>query len=565
MKWLCILPLLFYAPLLGGFSPAQKGKILYALHIGETKKALDAYLEGVDETKTQDFDLLSEIAKMLIEKGARSSDPETQLLSIFGASIALDSTLLPIFEIGLNSKQMLTQLAALDGLINLHDDEADLLIHQALSSPFLLVRLEAAYKLSAKNDPNIAGHMQALALKVPPPILPLFPQILVQLQYPSATRMLRQLLTDSDVQVRIESIRFIAKEKRDDFLPQIQRQLTSPNRGEQEACALALGQLDDHSSLPSLRQLAKASEIEVRLAALASLVTLGETETIEGIIEIASQKNLFAAVLLGELGNGCGKERIEKIVQCLENLLQETDYSIRLNAMLALLKLKRLPKGAPLSEFLIRDARDLGMIINRSPGRGLAAASVHPSATCLTKRHPGMIAQTQLIKEEILRETLEQSEEVFLETVATIFQHNETTLIPLSVELLCNHKSERALNFLKKMEQKAGAPFIRTYCTLALYYAGEEEGYGKKIITWLDQEKSLPPIRFREDKIASDPDRMTSYTLSPEETSRLMILALELLLKKESEAGVSALVKMMCHDTSKNKYAIAGLLIKGVE
>src|ERR1700722_10994356 len=143
---------------------------------GETKKAFDLYLEK-QKVASHDYDLLREMGMALLKQGAKSGDKEVVLLSLFETSIASNPDLLPIFAAGIESKELPIQLASIAGLAELQDDEADLLLAKALSSPFLLTRFEAAFTLAQKNDPVVFGHLQSLLTKVPSELRPLFPQI----------------------------------------------------------------------------------------------------------------------------------------------------------------------------------------------------------------------------------------------------------------------------------------------------------------------------------------------------------------------------------------------------
>ena len=155
MKKIFILLCSLALPAFGSLPPEISGKILYLIHKHETAKALSCYLE---EAKEPDFALLQQIGSRLIEEGAKSDDPETMIMTLFGAGISTSPDLLPALKKGIQSKELKHQLTALNFLGKLHDDEADQLIQQALSSP-LLARYRkrpnrSLHRLSRRSKPR---------------------------------------------------------------------------------------------------------------------------------------------------------------------------------------------------------------------------------------------------------------------------------------------------------------------------------------------------------------------------------------------------------------------------
>ncbi len=546
------------------FSKEERGQILFFLHKEQTSKAFNLYLQKQSENSCHDFDLLREMGMMLLMQGAKSRNKEIQLLSLFGASIASNTDLLPIFEKGIESNEMTIQLAALAGLAELQDDQADLLLIRALSSTFLLTRFEAAYTLAQKNDAAVLLHLHSLLTKVPTQLRPLFPQILVKLKGPAATHLLKQLLNDVEVDVKIETIRYAAKEGRDDLLPQIQSLATSPNHGQQEACLFALGRLQDTSSLPLLRHVANFKEGELKIAAAASLFSLGEESAIDSILKEAGKENPFAIILLGKIGSKVSSEKRAEILASLEALSKSPNATLRFNCGVALLGLREDIALGVLKEFILSSHRGSGILPVRSAGQTLTSFRVIPSAELVTKQFPDLISQTTKVKIALLNDALELSEDLFLKLAEAIFASSETVLIPHVIELLCHHKNERIMQFFLKEQQKAGAPLVRNFCLLALYRLGEEKATEDQIIALIEREQKTALIRLKEEKTKSK-KRLSHYLLSPEESSLLLLSALELLVSKQNEKGITALVRVMTDGHPNNKYPLAGFLIKGTE
>ena len=151
----------------------------------------------------------------------------------------------------------------------------------------------------------------------------------------------------------------------------------------------------------------------------------------------------------------------------------------------------------------------------------------------------------------------------FLQTARLIFDHHQYDLVPLLIELLINHRSENAIALLKEMQQKAGAPLIRNYCTLALYRLNIEGPYEETLLKWVKDEKNHPIIRFREEK--REKKNPSRYEFTPEETSQFLISAFETLATKQNQKGREALIHAIANGNEKNKYALAGLLMRMIE
>jgi HEAT repeat protein len=541
-------------PLIAAFPMEVSGPMLYFLHRGETEKAFKGYLDYVHEGYSHDFSLLQQAAKALLEQGADSQDPETKLLCMFGAGVAASTDLLPILEKGIRSEDMRTQLISLTYLARQQDDEADLILLEALSSPFLITRLEALLHLAKKNHPAVLGHLYSLAVKVPALARSVFAQIAVHLEGMEASRFLHKLLNDEEETVRTETILTLAEQHRDDFLPYLRTLAAGASHLQQEAIAVAFGAFKDLHALERLKELATNKNEAVKLAAAISLCELGERSYLDLVESAAKNGSLFAISGLGKLEEGKGT---------LVKLLAHQDRDVRLNANLALLKQRDRCSLDNLEELLFDNGHDLGYWRVTSGGGGLKAWKIVSSASHQEKNYPGLKEQTVLLREQILTQCLEFEEEDLLKVAGLIFGKKQHVLIPLLVELLENKKSEAIVRFLKDGQRKAGAPLIRNYCTLALYRLREEGPYEEELISWVKARGGEQLIRFRED---ADPSPFSGpHELTPEETSRFLIEAFEALASAQNQAGIDALVHTIAHGNPKNRYALAGLLLRTTE
>ncbi len=537
---------------LGQLSPQTSAQILYLIHHGDTKTGLNRYLESIQDGQEHDYALLQQAGINLLEQGASSSDIEVQMMCLLGAGVSLCPPLLPILEKGLQSNNLQAQLVSLNFLSMLNDDEADHIFLQALSSPFLLTRLEACFQLSKKNHPAVLEHLQSLIIKVPEPVRPLFAQIVVNLDSNSANQMMRQLLSDGDLITRCEAITAVANAKRDDFLTQIRILASQTQVIQQECAAMALGALKDRSSLEILRFLTTSRQKTVRLAAAYSLYQLGEKNALS-VIE-AEKDDIYAVALSGKISTVESKER-------LANYAQEAERDVKLNAVLGLLA-QRDPRCLPyLKEILLSQKRDIGYIRSGSPGGSIKVWKTVVSASHKQKIYPAILSESMGLREQLLLMTIDFDEKAFLDLAKTVFEEDIHSLVPVTLELLSNHRSTEAIALLKEQLNNP-SEFIKTYCNLTLFKLGEEGPYERNLITWVQKCQGTIMIRFKEEKST---ERQSKFKLAPEEQSRLLIEVFETLAQTQNRAGIEALVHAIAEGHAQNRYALAGLLIRTTE
>lgn len=543
-----------FSALLSVFPIEVSGPILYLLHRGEAEKAFSSYLEYAHEKNRHDFSLLQQAAKVLIEEGMTLKDKEITQLCMFGAGIGTSTDLLPILSKGVKSADLKIQLIAISYLSKMHDDEADEILLDALSSPFLLARLEALFELSKKNHPAVLSHIHSLAVKVPEEIHPLFSKIAINLDSLDATRYIKSKLADASLPVRIETILAIAEQGREDFLPQIRTLSCAPSYVQLESCAMAFGKLKDYHALNRLKELAQHQEEAVKLSASLSLFELGERGYLNNIKNLAQKGSQFAIYALGQLREGA---------ELLIELTDSKERDVRLNAMLALLNQHNSQALPLIEEFLIDDGKEIGFWQVSSPGGTLKIWKTIPSASHQSKYYPNLLAQTAIFKEELLAQCIDFEEDDFLKIARKIFEKQEHALIPTLMQLLLNRKSEKVVAFLKEGYKKAGAPLIRNYCMLALYRLNENGPYEEQLIRWIKEWGKVELIRFKDEN--DNPSFKERHDLTPEESSRFLVDACETLALSQTESAIEALIHTIAHGNPKNRYALAGLLILTTE
>lgn len=533
-------------------------RVLFLMQAGHSTDALTLYKEHVKETGRHDYELLQNIGLLLLEQGYRTGDPETQLLTLYGAGLALHERVLPLLEEGLSNSHPELQLISLNFLSRYQSSEGDEAINQALASNYLIIRLEAAYQLAKKRSPLGVAQGESLMCKVVPELLPLFPQIFAAAGTADAMAILRKLLNNSDNNTRLAAIQSIAEHKRDDLLPTIRTLATHHNGPQQEACAHTLGLFKDELSANKLEVLSTAASSNVRLAAWLALYRMGRLHVKESIENLAKTEDLFAITALGSIP---GSEDL------LYELSQSSSPQVRINANLALLKRKDRRCLRALADVLLKDSRDLAIVITHSPGKTLISYKLIPSAKQNLSDNPVGLEMALQMREEIVLQALELPEDDFLKLAQLLFDVRQQDLVPVVVESLASLHTPKAIAVLKQYHQKAGAPLIRNYCNLTLYKLKEEGPYAEHLCKWVATQQQTELIKFRPilPLGAQELDKASAYQLTPQETSRLLIEAFAAFTERQDETGINALIDAIQNGQTKNRYTLAGLLVRAAQ
>ncbi len=532
-------------------------QIAYLVQSKQVPAAIDLYDTYHKARTSHDFELLQRLGILLLEQGIRSTDVETQVLSLYGASIAGHQSSIDILEEGIKSPYFESQMAATRFLAQLQDDRCDRLLIKAMNSPFLMVRMEAGFHLATRKHLKAVGQIEALMYRIPHPYWAYFPQYFALMGTNDAISILRHLMEDPMSHVRVQAILNAARYGRDDLLPKIRAHATHAHVDEQEACALALGFLKDSKSIPQLKKLSAAPDISVRLAALQALYLLGDNDAVASITTLALENNLFAITLLGEIPGS--QEPLAKLVT-------SRDPQIKFNAAFALLKQRDGRALRPLEYFLIKDAHDTGYQPQVSPGTGFVSWKVVSSVQEQAKSSFfDLLGITLQLREEIVARSVELPESDFLHLSRLIFETRQFDLIPLVCSLLENHRSPGAINLLKEKAHTAGAPLIRAYCNLSLLRLKEEGPYEEAVRAALTSMKSTELIQFRPDVPLELRTAISPHQLTPEETSRFLIEAYQTLADRHDEKGIEILLSALKEGNPKNRYVLAGLLAHALQ
>lgn len=291
----------------------------------------------------------------------------------------------------------------------------------------------------------------------------------------------------------------------------------------------------------------------VQLAALHSLFLLGDDKAAHYIAKEAKKENIFAISLLAEIP---GQE------ETLAALLPHDSMQVRFNAALALLQRKDARSVPVLLEFLIRDSRDLGFQVQQSTGSSMRSWKVLPSSSHRAENSFYDIrALTLALKELILMESIELPEPDFLTLAGYVFMTKQHDLVPRLVSLLETLRTPNAIALLQKQSLAAGAPLIRTYCNLALLRIGEPGPYKQLIQEFVKQSRSHELIRFRSAlpwnlRLVESP-----YSLTPEESSALLIHSYETLASLQEPETIDFLLEALELGNPQNRPVLAGILL----
>jgi HEAT repeat protein len=534
-----------------GFGIAQPGLLMFQIQQGESERALKLYQESYTATGVHDFELLHQIGLALLDYGYRQKDPESQLFALFGASVSAHEDAYYILEECTKSRFEPIQLIALQALAKFQTEKADLLLMHALGSPSLAVRYEAVKLLCKKKHLQATAQAASLLYKSKKMFWPIYPPLFAMIGDEQSTRILRKLLTDPSDKVHLSAILSIAKYGRDDLIPQIRQLSSQSNYVQQEACAFTLGQLKDEDSIPLLQRIAHSSHATTALAADIALYQLGNAPSIKEIEKKAEQGNLFAIRALGEF---------PEHHQVLLSLLTRPDLQVRYNVIVSLLR-QHHPKGLELiSELIVKDRRDLAFTVQTSPGMTMKAIKGTSSSSQILKKDIGAFVENLEFKQMLLEEISLQSEESLIAIADRIFQRQQNELVPLTTHLLEELGTDRAIRCLKNHQQQLGAPLIRNYCNLALYHLKEPGVYGEQLAQWVKQQSQTQLIQLK----PGDPwdlDR-EYYTLTEAETSHLLIEAVQAFADNQDSLGIDALIEAIASGNPKNRYALAGLLLR---
>ncbi len=550
--------LLFLLPSYLAAEPLQKNgnHITYLIKTHKYETAIELYQKQKKER--HDFELLEQMAQIILEQGAKSSNPEEQLISIAAAASVGMVPQTEILLSGITSSNPHVALATIRLLSQVQDDKCEQLLSRAMASPFLPIRMEAAYQMAIRKHRAISGHIEALMNRLPPPFRVYFPEFFALIGSTDAISTLKRMIDDPIRDVRIEALLASARFGRDDLLPVIRRHAAVGL--ELETCAYALGALKDSSSAPLLRALTENADASVQLAAIKALSLLGDSSYLPKVSALAKSGNLFAINLLGENLNAPGSEEI------LLSLSSSKNPSERLDALIALLNRKDARCLPGLYDFLLEDSSNLAIYPSFSSGRSLLMWKIAPSARQLEKKTGyAYEGQSWSVREQLLRQCRDLPEDAFLEVAEKVFAKNQVQLIPTTVLLLEKMRTEKTRELLKANANRVGAPLIRNYCTLALFRMKEPGNYREILLRFVQDNKKQELFQFKPPVARNPLIPSAQFELQPEESSRLLLETYEALSETHDEKVLDLLLEVFKEGSEINRCLLAGALLKTLQ
>lgn len=534
----------------------DKSHLLYLLHKNQINRCINNYQIQCYETKRQDFSILEQIGLTLIERGIDSEDKEVKMLSLLGAGLSSHTSAIGILEKGIYSNEPELQMLALHFLSKTEDIRVDEFLSQAMRSRFLPIRMEAAFHMAEKKHAHAIGQIEALMYRLPPYFKPFFPQLFAINGSREAVSLLKKFLNDTNVYVRIETISALMQQQRDDFLPTIRKRLIASGSAEKEICALAVGLFQDKESVHELEKLTLSKNPEISLSAMKSLYHLGKSGYQKKIESMALAKYVFAINALSDMP---GSENTLYILTFDRNL------QVRMNAIYALLKRKDARAMEKIEEFLVQDHRELAFEPISSLGKAHQALRCLSSSLQNTESRKINLPLSFAIKESLLQDALHLNKESFLNLAANLFDKKQNPLIPQLISLLESIKGEKTIELLKKYSNKTGAPLIRTYCQLALFRMKVDGPYHKNVCEFVKKNLTHELIQIRPMLSYTERAFEQSYRLTDKETTQLLIDSFVALVQKKDEESINTLLTAIKSGNPKNRYALAGLLLRAVE
>jgi HEAT repeat protein len=529
---------------LGAAEPAH---ILYLAHRGELAKAVQQY-ESYQREQGHDFGLVRSLATAALRTAAASDEPQIRSVALFGAAYSGDRSLLDLLGHALEDPTPERQMQAVGLLSGLDEEAAGKYLHKALGSPYPPIRIEACFGLARRGE-DAAAHVAPL-LEYGEAFQAAACEILAAQDSPRSSALMQRMMVAKSLKVRAAAVWCCGERRRDDFLPLIRQMLTHIDPVEQEACCVALGRLGDSAALPTLRTIAQGrADLAVRLAALKALYQLGERSSREQVEQEALQGNRFAISLLGSME---GSEPV------LLSIAQGSDPTLRTLACLALLERRHSGCWPGLRDLLVRDARDLIWLPDRSPGFSLATWKKVPSAEQACAKQPHLFHWADRGRLEALLEASHLPAPLFLNIAQTLLETGQNDLVLVTVQLL-EQLGPEATQLLQRMSDQAGAPFVRTACHLALMRMGEPGPHRERLIDWLDK-NSQKPLELRQ-TIRPDPTEVYRVTLTPDERSQLILDIGAALARHPSPESISSLLELLAHGHPTIRVAIAACLL----
>jgi hypothetical protein len=525
---------------------------LFLMKKGLEEEALKAYLDHYHVTGEHNFATLSSLGYSLIERGLSAKSYDTVIRALYGAWVTHDTRFLPFFRGVFSSQNPHVQHAVLH-ILATSDDTASLeALYKGLSSLHPSVALETAHILAQKK--HGLERIEALMHKFDPSHHHYFATFYAGIHTPRALALLKNMFYSDDEGLRCEAIYSATEYSLDELLPDIHTLATHHSIAQRRACAHAFAAFGDTTAIDILHEYCSSPDETLRLLGYHALKKLGEEKALEPILVAARKKNVFAIALLRHHSEG---------IEVLASLSSDESLSVRINAGLALLHHRDIRCLDVVEEICLHDLRDLAFFPydNNIVMPWYIATTSHAAF----KDKPLHLSLSLSLREETLRLASSLPRETFLLLADDIFLSQQHDLLPTLISLLEYDNSISSRSLLKRYQQYVGAPFIRGSCTLALFRLKEEGPYKSELFSWLKRYASSHEISFRPSlpwHMKTAPQR---HTLTPKETSHLILETYRTLAASPHEDTIENLVEILAETSPENRPALAGHLITAIQ
>jgi len=493
-------------------------------------------------------EVLEELGLFILHDAMAHGDQNQQMLALIGAGIAQHERCVSLLLKGAHSDHPMVQMHALQALFTTGVEEADAELIHALGSPWIPVKLTAAQLLAAKRSPELLAQIEGLLKKLPPMAHPYLMPLLAQINSEASIGVLKHYLVSGALQTRISAIASVHLAGRDDLCEHL-RALASHNiPAQSEAAAFVLGSMGDLSAKNILEHLLDSSESATRLAAAVGCIQLGADERWQ-LVESEALKGYPAAIQLLSTHPAS--------IELLAGLVRHPDPNIRLNAALALLD-ARDPRGVDtIKPILLNDPPPFFIKPERSAG-----GVFHWYRVGLADAHEALPLHHAFCQ-HILEKLVELPEDLFLQLASEVLAARHAHLYPITIKLLENIHTPRALEMIHQQRQRPGEPLARILAIISLYRLGQPGPWEEALLQWVRTHHSQEMIRLSQAASWEDSAvNPSNYTMTPELTSQVMLETFEVLAAKGKKEALSMVLESMREGHPTNRPVLAGLLIR---
>jgi HEAT repeat protein len=465
----------------------------------------------------------------------------------------MDESMLSVLHHAARSAHPQVQLAAINMLMQLGDARAGEVIQEALSSNYWPVRIQAAYALTYLQHPTARSHIDALLAKAPPQAHPLLISLLPRLGDPQTAHKTRQAIHSVNRDIQRAAILSSAQLGRDDMLADIRLAASHCHPLEQEACAMALGWMEDAHSMERLQDWAQNGPDTVQVASLQALWQLGSADAAAELEDLARGGLPYAIYALKDVPSSAGT---------LAELCQNPDLSTRAHAAIALLELRDERCLPVIAELLLPGPRDITVLPHHSPAGALRAWRVITSSQQNLAQEPHLYESGLQMRERILQACSHLEEGCFLALAERLLEQPDPHLLPVLIHQLEQLSHPRALNLLRRYAQQPGRPLLRGYCRLALLRLRDPGPWRQSLQQWALREAGQALIEFR--PILPWEAYSTSHdsSLTATERARLLVEVFETLAMERDEQALHTLLEAIESGHPGNRFVLAGILLR---